>query len=300
MMDEYNNLSEEDKKNYDISNLGDGVELVGYSGDDGKVDLSQAITKSSFKFDGVDDYIKINLEEKNYINEIVENGFTFEFYGTMEEDGRDWNQNPGRGVSIPECIGLFGLWTGNLEDQAMLRFNISPSEGKYQAIWSPLYGDILKWWDPDYVTDKNKFYSSGIVDLEDGYWNQYLDLGVEDFSKSFYLTIVVDPTEQFTESFPEHGVTDNLSITQEIYVDGVSQDKKGLNKLLWDFLINKDLKYDFNCFCVGLCSLGGGPEWHLLKGDCYSLRLYNRALTEGEVTENYKKTKEYHELLENQ
>lgn len=46
--------------------------------------------------------------------------------------------------------------------------------------------------------------------------------------------------------------------------------------------------------------MGGENLWYNTHMECYSLRFYNRALTDDEVHKNYEKTKEYHKILESQ
>ena len=78
-MEAYNNDSED----FDMDLLGDGVKFYGYDNEDGSLDLSKAFTKSSFKFDGSDDYIEIPCNT----SEVFDTGVTFEFYGKFNELG---------------------------------------------------------------------------------------------------------------------------------------------------------------------------------------------------------------------
>ena len=48
---------------------------------------------------------------------------------------------------------------------------------------------------------------------------------------------------------------------------------------------------------LGVCPLGGKNNLFYLKGDVYTVRLYNRALSEGEVIQNYDKTLLYREKI---
>ena len=53
-------------------------------------------------------------------------------------------------------------------------------------------------------------------------------------------------------------------------------------------------------FVLGRSPFGSESGYHYLKGAVYSCRLYNKALTEEEVLENYNATVSYHELLVNE
>ena len=85
VMEEFNDIIEKNKNlppneqiEFDVEKLGKGIEFYGYDKDE-KLDLSQAITKTSFIFDGVDDYIVFPYED----DVVFDNGFTLEFYGKI-------------------------------------------------------------------------------------------------------------------------------------------------------------------------------------------------------------------------
>ena len=295
IMDEYNNLTDEEKKKYDIKNLGEGVELIGYTGSDGKADLSQAFTKSSYKFDGIDDYIKINYDGNDNVKNIVENGITFEYYGTLGQ-GRSIDLKTNEVDSAYEYKGLFGYWNGNDFNQAMFRLGISfKNAEKIPLSYSAMSGNILLWWDPDYVNDIKELYGPNMK--SDSYWNQEFYFDKNLLNDKIYLTIVIDPKETKMYSDDSLGYN-NLCIKQKLYINKELVVDGWLNKKYWDFLSNDKLGYDFKCFCVGRCSTARDGFWHYIKGDCYSLRFYDKALTEKQIFDNYEKTIDYHELLE--
>ena len=72
--------------------------------------------------------------------------------------------------------------------------------------------------------------------------------------------------------------------------------KGGYNKANWDAFVSDNLN-DLNTFCIGRSPMTNLGEWHYAKLNAYALRLYNHALTTEETEENYKKTKEYYELI---
>ena len=51
-------------------------------------------------------------------------------------------------------------------------------------------------------------------------------------------------------------------------------------------------------YVLGKGNMGDPQHFHYANMECYSLRLYNRPLTDDEVKESYKKTLSYHEFLE--
>ena len=134
------------------------------------------------------------------------------------------------------------------------------------------------------------------------YWNQKTKDDIMEFNRDIYLTIVVNPAETSLIS----GVTlqgasfsDNLCIKQNIFVGDSKIIDGWYNKGAWDSMVSGNLD-SLNKFCLGTCSMGDPDWWFLTHMDCYSLRFYNRALTDDEVKANRKKTIEYHKILESQ
>ena len=298
VMDEYNSLPEDQKKNYDIKNLGEGVELIGYNGSDGKVDLSQAFTKSSYKFDGQDDYIKINYSGQDAAKNIVKNGFTFEYYGKIEP-GVSRNTSTNTNLSGNFGKGLFGFWNGREDYMPMIRATIDFYDEERTFWWGPLYGNIQENWDSDYVSSKNELYGPNSYSAE-CYWTQSFNFDKDYLNNDIYLAVVVDPSEETMCSGERYGIDyNNLCIKNDLYVNG-EKIEGNLNKKLWEFLGSDDLGYDFNCFVVGRTSHHYAGEWHYIKGDCYSLRFYDTALTDKQIQENREKTMSYHQMLESE
>ena len=84
---------------------------------------------------------------------------------------------------------------------------------------------------------------------------------------------------------------------QKVYLDGKELYEGDFNKKQWEDFTNKDLK-NLNFFCIGRSSMSQEGWWHYSKMNAYTLRLYNRALTSDEVTNNYNKSIAYHESLQ--
>lgn len=70
--------------------LGSNVELINFNWDE-----NSGITNKSFNFDGDDDYIKIKYDDSKQKQTLAENGYTFEFYGIIN-NGKAWDyqKNP--------------------------------------------------------------------------------------------------------------------------------------------------------------------------------------------------------------
>ena len=298
IMDEYNSLPDDQKKNYDIKNLGEGVELIGYNGSDGKVDFSQAFTKSSYKFDGQDDYIKINYDGQDAVKNIVENGFTFEYYGKIEPGVSKMTNTGETGVSINK--GLLGFWNSKESSMPMVRFCIDFESPDRSFWWSPLYGQVSIW-DENYYENKSELYGPNMFDDNGAYWNQKFIFDKNVLNDVIYLTLVVDPSEETMCSGEGYGESyNNLCIKSDLYINGKKIEGK-LNKKIWEFLNSDKIDYDFNSFVIGRCSFTAENLWHYyIKGDCYSLRFYDKALTDAQIKENREKTMTYHQILESE
>ena len=103
VMEEYNNL--EDKSEFQLSKLGNNIRFYGYQEDSvyqyeddsnyqnswKNPDLSLAFGETSFKFDGIDDYIRIEFQDNNDQENkktksmLGNKGLTFEFYGKIRK-----------------------------------------------------------------------------------------------------------------------------------------------------------------------------------------------------------------------
>ncbi len=300
-MDDYNNLTEEEKKNYDIKNLGEGVELVGYNGEDGQVDLSQAFTKSSYKFDGIDDYVriaydgsrKVDVKDENgrvleSINEkeyLARNGFTFEFYGNIEKDEDTVDAHTT--TDGWWWTGLFGSNDGVIDDstdisrQCALEFMVSDNYMETGGIlWrAGLETDIFsEKSDPRYT------------------YNQIIYLTEEQKKKifssndSFYFVVSLDTSRVYKEKNGES------FYKYSIFLDNEKLGDFSYNVRSWDSFCNNGLKA-MKAFVVGRI-----VDFNVFfsKIEAYSIRLYNSSLTDEQISSNYEKTIDYHNILESQ
>ena len=83
--------------------LGSNVELMNFDWNE-----DSGLTKKSFNFDGVNDYIKIKYDNEEEKNILAQNGFTFEFYGTYN-GGTSYNEK-NEVVDNNDYKGFFCYW----------------------------------------------------------------------------------------------------------------------------------------------------------------------------------------------
>ncbi len=101
--------------------LGEGVDLKNFDYNE-----KSGLTSTSFNFDGIDDYIQVEYSNKKQKEALINNGFTFEYYGTMS--GGTSYKNPGFGGDFEKYThykGLFCFWNGDDKFQADLRFGLA-------------------------------------------------------------------------------------------------------------------------------------------------------------------------------
>ena len=123
--------------------LGSNVELMNFDWN-----KDSGLTKKSFNFDGVNDYIKIKYDKEEEKNTLTDNGFTFEFYGTYN-GGTSYNLD--NKIVDNSYKGLFCYWDGNEKTQAKLRFGIYNQKN---IVWNP--GSLgVKFKETSDYSDKN-------------------------------------------------------------------------------------------------------------------------------------------------
>lgn len=274
VMDEYNSLDENEKKTFDTSKLGENVEFYGYNGADGKLDLSQAFTKSSFIFDGKDDYIEFPYDDTNKF----QNGFTFEFYGRIHGKGGRCDKGE---TKEKETNGSGEVSSGLL--------HIYGPEVKNDDFWGARFSYYCK---DDRMTGigftlcpKNSEWGKSIVEKlgwsrVDAKWYQRVDFS-SDFNKDVYFTIVYDA----------------LASVEVLYVDGKEGEKAEIDKLYWDCFMDQIDNVERR-ICVGRIADNNPYNWLYADFECYSMRIYRRALDEDEVLKNFEASVDYHYYLE--
>ncbi len=242
--------------------LGKNVELVNFD-----YTTDSGLTNTSFNFDGINDYIKVQYDSQEQKDALAQNGFTFEFYGTWK-NGQSWKNQEKRET---EYGGLFCYWNGIEESQAMLRFGIESNNMK----WNAGSGDGTS----DYCEPNNP-------------WNIWYPLSEELLSGEIYITVTLDTSNSYEVAGKE-----GRFYKQRVYVNGNKLHEGDYNEKNWIKFVEEDLNA-LKYFCIGRSSMGGDVWWHYSKINAYSLRLYSKALDEAEVNANYEKATKYHELLE--
>ena len=238
---------------------------------------NSGLTKTEFNFDGIDDYITVKYNSEEQKEALAQNGFTFEYYGTIDK-GTSYNDND-EIIDYPSLVngndytGLFCYWTGQKNRQADFRFGIRVHNGTNQLLWNAGF-------------EKNiSDYSIADVAMHNiGYPIDYT------LKNEIYLTITLDTTNYYQKNEEEY-------YNQLVYVNGKKIYEAGYNKKNWDYFINNQLK-NLNYFCIGRSSMEGDGWWHYSKMNAYTLRLYNHALSEEEIIDNYEKSVTYHENLQ--
>ena len=242
--------------------LGSNVELMNFDWN-----KDSGLTKKSFNFDGVNDYIKIKYDNEEEKNILAQNGFTFEFYGTYN-GGTSYNEK-NEVVDNNGYKGLFCYWNGNEKEQASLRFGIN-NYGK-NIFWNAKVGimgvDALK---SDYSHPKAP-------------WNIiYPETEKIQSNKEVYFTITLNCTQN--------------NYIHTLYANGEKLYEGNFNNIYWNNFVKDDLQ-KLKYFCIGRSSMDNNGCWHYSKMNAYSIKLYNRGLSAEEVKDNYNKAVVYHNAL---
>ena len=282
VMDEYNSLEDDEKANFDISKLGENITFHGYFTDangnkfqdsDEPTDLSKAFTKSSFKFDGYDDYITFPYDNSTNF----ESGFTFEFYGVVTGNISHWNTSEidvetGYYKSVSEAYaGLLSIASTGFGSPSLrcgiYRYDVDRAS-QIHYNWSWFYGDPFDdWTSPSWP------------------YNHYIDIRSFKllFNTPIYYSFVINPKK-------------NL---QQIFINGEKKMEGYLNDVPYtqfcDSLKNSNTELEVY---LGTCSMSNEDWWHFPEMECYSMKLYNVPLSEDGVSKNYEATIKYHQFLE--
>ena len=257
------NVDIERLKQGDYSQLGENVELLNFNWDD-----NSGFTPSAFHFDGVDDYIKLKYNNAEEKQTLAQNGFTFEYYGTIEK-GNSYNEKKEPIQSA--YTGIFCYWNGEEDKQAKYRFG-------FESIRNTIK------WNAATVNQKSDFSEENFP------WNIHYPITDYTPDKELYVTITLDTSNSFIKDGVEY-------YKQTFYRDGEVLYEGGYNKKQWDAFIHDDLD-NLQYFCIGRSSMSGEGWWHYSKMNAYTLRLYSQALSREQIQENYEKSKLYHESLQ--
>ena len=243
--------------------LGNNVELVNFDWNE-----NSGLTERAFNFDGINDYIKIKYDDSVQKEQLAKKGFTFEFYGILD-DGITYNSD---NEIVPKDIepfqGVFCYWNGDESKQARLRMGTGYRNGIFR--WNAGVGN----------------YFSDYIDGHGGVgWNvMYND--VYEKGKRAYYAITLDCLHDYSE-------TENEYYKAIFYKNGEKIYEGRYNKNSWSEFANMELK-DLKYFCVGRSSMKGDGWWCYSKMNANAIRLYNRGLSEHEIKENYNCTTLYY------
>ena len=118
----------ENKKESLEKQLGEGITLENFDYND-----KSGLNSTSFNFDGENDYIKIKYDKQEQKDELKNNGFTFEFYGTWS-CGKSYKENK-EIQSQNNYGGLFCYWNGDEKYQAGFRFGFNKNRIIVECWW---------------------------------------------------------------------------------------------------------------------------------------------------------------------
>ena len=222
-------------------------------------DVKYSKENKSLYFDGDGDYLEL---EKNAD---FSNGFTFEIYANLERlryDNGSSKESFGLFCKMPTIYSNFynAMRFGYAYDNTICRFS-----------WGSLWNG----------SGKNlETTSQGEIKSE--------NLGIEIF-KDFYLTFVYKRYNNKEEEW------DELADRIEYYINGILVGYKyyGIDSYnegcaVWNI--------DNAPFFLGVCPWSENGNLYYLKGNVYCTRLYERALTQEEVTNNVTKTQLYRQM----
>ena len=185
-----------------------------------------------------------------------------------------------RGVTIDNLAygGLFNFLYGN--NLVLSRFGYVPDgSGKKGSFFFnlPLPNGNGDWYSR-YMAGTNRGWSVGGTSA----WNHNVPTKF-DLEETVYLTMVFDG-----EGGKEY-----------LYINGEDAAEVSIDKSYWDGFIGDVDSVEVNSILLGAGNMGSAYSWHLTKMDCRAVRLYSKALTPKEVSENYLSTVSYHGFLEN-
>jgi len=176
--------------------LGNNVELINFDGTQ-----NSGLTSNSFNFDGVNDYIKVKYDNETQKQILAENGFTFEYYGKLNE-GQSYDEL-GNPIEL-NYEGIFCYWNGDETKQAHFRFGIHH--------WNSLM------WNAGVESIESDF-SAATSEL----WN--IKYSRSDFQSGddVYYTITVDTSNSFEKNGKQYYM-------QRMYANGVKVYEGGYSK----------------------------------------------------------------------
>ena len=261
----------EDKSEFDVSKLGENIEFFGYEDENGNLDLENAFTKSSFEFDGEDDYIRIPYNSETNFEE----GLTFEFYGKINggSKSRDYNQTEFR-EGDDYYHPFFSLMKNSDNDWGYVRFGAFLDTSNKTKI-------------SDIVYNINQVSVDSYFSINSSKWNQYIRLS------SYNKELKVGDTFHFAV------VLDGKELEQRVFLNGQYLDGGYIADSSWNSFINSSRSGTYKYINIGKAIMGNyaGQLW-FSNFSAFSMHLYNIPLADEDVETNYNKAVSYHEFLE--
>ena len=247
--------------------MGNSVEFINFDWNE-----NSGVTKKSFNFDGDNDYIKVKYDDTDQKKILAENGYTFEFYGIINE-GKGWDEN--NNPIDKDKYPYSGIFCYNNEDElnaVSFRFGIENFNNWMSLKWNAGYGKY-----------KSDFSEST------GSLHNIIYKNVYEPNKEVYYTITLDCSNEYEDSEMKY-------YKASCYKNGKKVYEGRYNKEEWKNFANNNLPSQ-NYFNIGRGQMTNSGWWFYTKMNTYTLRLYNRGLTEEEVNNNYEKTVGYYNSI---
>lgn len=187
------------------------------------------------------------------------NGFTLEFYGNI----KDFTQ----ATINSNFYGILGIWDGIYVNQCKTRLGY-------------------------YNNTKNIFYSL-ILESCSGY-GSWGENGMHLYNQVYPISNFIDADVYLTITF---NPTKKDNVTQTIYINGNKIADGWLSKAYYSRFVTNSKT--MNYIELGRCTISQASNWAYMKGMCYTSRIYNRALSDDEVSKNVEQTKSYRQILKN-
>ena len=220
--------------------------------------------KKSLYFDGDNDYLELKKEGLSF-----ENGFTFEFYGNLD---RLCTVDKYEGKGLGLFCRIENLFLTNFTHSMRFGYYVSKSIDEKR-------GMICKLNDKGERTPATSEY--GIFTNTDGSVHTTNGLGYNE-GENFYMTFVY---RRANEIGKDEDIVEYYVNGQEIGSAAYSSDCFDNGRKYWD--------NDKCAFFVGCSPWGATGNVFYIKGNVYSVRLYDKALTKEELKNNMNETIKY-------
>ena len=199
------------------------------------------------------------------------------FMGILREYGKIYDEKNNKFLQVePSVIANYGgLMDIYNNSDRMARFGISGDDSTFRFnLFRAGYGS---WVAGASCVENNSGWSRA-----NWPWNQQVPGNIP-MNDDIYISLVFD----------------GINNKETIYMDGIKGDSTGIGKEYWEEFLNGLERDKPNKICVGRGGMDMPYYMHYTKMDCYTIRIYSRALSDDEIKENYKMSVAYHDFLEN-